>query len=216
MKKLLAVAVLGVALAGAIAPAVKAQNVNVTGENLGVNALGVGGASTGTPGTINFVGTGGTIGQVGDVSGLAASAGLVGESLQATLVAGSAVSETTATPVDITTLSLTPGDWQVTGKCDRTLTGTTATVYGCSLSGTLNTLSTQPGFATGNLTCQPETFFTQSATFGTTVTGRYDSVVGPIVCRVVTAAATIHLVAGDSFSAGTVGVFGSIQARRLR
>lgn len=170
-------------------------------------------------GTATFSGTiapTSTVGILGTITNDNPAAGNVGEVLKATVVAGSAVSETTATPVNITSLSLTVGDWEVTGACDRTLTGTTATIYGCSLSGTTGTLSTQPAFTTGNITCSEESFVTQAATFGTTVTGRYDTRVGPIRCQVTTASTTIFLVGGDTFSAGTVGLFGTIRARRLR
>lgn len=192
-----------------------AQNITQSGVNYQINSIGLGTAPTGTPGQISYV-TG--AGVVGDVGGVAAAAGLVGEVLQSTVVAASGVSQLTATPINVTSLSLTPGDWEVTGACDRTLTGVTATIYGCSLSGTTGTLSTQPGYTAGNLTCGPESLVTQSATWGTTVTGRFDTRVGPIVCRVVTAAATIFLVVGDTFSAGTMttGVFGTIKARRVR
>lgn len=181
--------------------------INITAGSINCQASGTAGCTI-TPNTL--------IGITGTTTNDSANVGAVGEILKATVVAGSSVAETTATPVNITSLSLTPGDWEVTASCDRTLTGTTATIYGCSLSGTTGTLSTQPAFTTGNITCTEESFFTQSATFGTTVTGRYDTRIGPIRCSVATAATTLFLVGGDTFSAGTVGLFGTIKARRVR
>lgn len=182
-------------------------NMNMTAGTVNCNLSGTSGCTI-VPNTL--------FGITGTTTNDSANAGAVGEILKATVVAGSSVAETTATPVNITSLSLTPGDWEVTAACDRTLTGVTATIYGCSLSGTTGTLSTQPAFTTGNVTCTEESFFTQAATFGTTVTGRYDTRIGPIRCSVITAATTIFLVGGDTFSAGTLGLFGTIKARRVR
>lgn len=140
-----------------------------------------------------------------------AAAGNVGEFLTTTVASGAAVAETTATPVDVCTLSLTAGDWDVSAVVDRTLTGTTATIYGAGISLTLNTLPTQPG-GSGLGT---DALVTQAATFGTTVTGVGSTVIPPV--RVSLAATTtLHLVAGDTFSAGSVAVFGTIRARRVR
>lgn len=217
MKKLLntglAVAILlGAALASAQVHDTGAgggANINITAGSINCQLSGASGCTI-TPNS--------TLGIVGTTTNDSAVAGAVGEMLKATVVAGSGVSQLTATPINITSLSLTPGDWEVTGACNRTLTGVTATIYGCSLSGTTGTLSTQPAFTAGNLTCDEESFVTQAATFGTTVTGRYDTRIGPIRCKVTAAATTIFLVVGDTFSAGTMttGVFGTIKARRVR
>lgn len=140
-----------------------------------------------------------------------AAAGIIGEVATSTVAIGSAVSETTATPVDVTTLALTAGDWEVSGVVNRVLTGTTATAYGAAISPTANTVPAQAG-GSG---VAADSVVTQNATFGTTVTGNYVTIVGPV--RVSLAAgATIHLVAADTFSAGTVGVFGTLRARRVR
>lgn len=140
-----------------------------------------------------------------------AKVGNVGEFLTTTVASGSAIAETTATPVDVCTLALTPGDWDVSAVVDRTLTGTTATIYGAGISLTLNTLPTQAG-GSGLGT---DALVTQAATFGTTVTGVGSTVIPPV--RVSLAAnTTLHLVAGDTFSAGSVAVFGTIRARRVR
>lgn len=207
--------ILSLACAVVMAMAVPAfaQNVSLSGENLQLGSLGVGTAPTGTPGSLSFPAT---LGVVGDSSGTAATAGTVGENLSATVVTGSSVSLTTATAANITSLSLTPGDWEVTAQCDYNLAGATVSVENCALSGTTGTLSTQPGFTTGNITCGPETIFTETQTFGTTLTGVEGLRAGPVICRVTTAATTVFLVASDTFSAGTVTAFGSIKARRAR
>jgi hypothetical protein len=53
-----------------------------------------------------------------------------GELLTATLAVGAPISESNATPVDVLTLAVTPGTWDVSATIDRVLTGTTATIYG--------------------------------------------------------------------------------------
>lgn len=207
MKSLTRFSLVVAVLAFCIPSLAPAQNVSLPGEFIQYGGVGIGVAPSGNTGDLSLSAAAG-----------AAGVGAVGETLSSTVVAASGVTQLTATPINITSLSLTPGDWEITGACDRTLTGVTATIYGCSLSGTTGTLSTQPGFATGNLTCGPDSLVTQAATWGTTVTGRFDTRVGPINCRVVTAAASIFLVVGDTFSAGTMttGVFGTIKARRIR
>lgn len=140
-----------------------------------------------------------------------AKVGNVGEFLTTTVASGAAVAETTATPVDVCTLALTPGDWDVSAVVDRTLTGTTATIYGAGISLTLNTLPTQAG-GSGLGT---DALVTQAATFGTTVTGVGSTVI-PAVRVSIAANTTLHLVVGDTFSAGSVAVFGTIRARRVR
>lgn len=140
-----------------------------------------------------------------------AAAGIVGEYKSTTVAIGSAVAETTATPVDVATLALTAGDWDVSGTIDRVLTGTTATQYTAAISPTANTVPAQAGGSGVGA----DSSVTQDAVFGATVTGNYVSIVGPV--RVSLAAdATIHLVAADVFSAGTIGLFGTIRARRVR
>lgn len=134
-----------------------------------------------------------------------------GELLTTTVASGAAVAETTATPVDVCTLSVTPGTWDVSGTVDRTLTGTTATIYGAGISLTLNTMPSQAGGS--GLGTDPSV--TQSATFGTTVTGTFSTAIPPVQL-VITATTTLHLVAADTFSAGSVSVFGTIRARRVR
>lgn len=201
MKKLLSLAlVAAIALA---APAFS-QNVNQSGVNLQINSLGIGVAPTGTPGDLSFV------------SSATPGVGAVGEQLTTTVASGSAVSLTTATAANIATLSLTPGTWEVSAACDHTWAGTTATVVVCGISGTTATQPTQAGGAVGNVTLGTDPLVSQSITFGTTITGRYDVRISPVRVVVVTAATNVFLVATSTFSAGTVAAFGTIRAVRVR
>lgn len=52
-------------------------------------------------------------GPVGTKTNDSATAGNVGELISSTIVSGSAVALTTGTPADVTSISLTPGDWDV-------------------------------------------------------------------------------------------------------
>lgn len=190
-------------LAFACAPAI-AQNVNLSGANYQFNSVGIGTAPTGTPGDLSFL------------ASSTPGVGAVGEQLTTTVAAGSAVSLTTATAANVATLSLTPGTWEIVGACDHTWAGTTATVIVCGISGTTATQPTQAGGAVGNVTLGTEPLTTLTATFGTTLTGRYDARVGPVRAVVVTAATNVFLVATSTFSAGTVAAFGTVRAVRVR
>jgi hypothetical protein len=141
-----------------------------------------------------------------------AAAGEIGELITSTVAVGAPVSETTATPVDVTSISLTAGDWEVSGQVDRVLTGVTATIYGAGLGVATATLLTQAGGSGVGTDC----LTSQTATFGTTLTGNYATKVGPVRVSLSAAATTIYLIAADSFSAGSVGVYGTLRARRVR
>jgi hypothetical protein len=140
-----------------------------------------------------------------------AAAGEIGEYLETTVLIGALVSQTTNTPVDVATLDLTAGDWEVSGTVNRSLTGVTATRYAAAISPTANTI---PGQAAGS-GVSADSSVTQNVTFGVAVTGNFVTPVGPVRVSLA-AAATIHLVAGDLFSLGTIGLFGTIRARRVR
>jgi len=148
---------------------------------------------------------------VGTTTNDNAAAGLIGEYLETTVLVGADDSETTVTPVDVATLALTAGDWEVSGTVNRVLTGTTATAYGAAISPTANTVPGQAG-GTG---VGADSVVIENAVFGATVTGNYATSVNSVRVKLA-AAATIHLVAADTFSAGTIGVFGTIRARRVR
>ena len=136
-------------------------------------------------------------------------AGDIGEYQSITVGAGDAVAATTATPLNVTSLSLTAGDWDVSGTVNRALTGTTATQYVASISPTSNTVPSQAG-GSG---VAADSSVIENATFGTTVTGNYITAVGARVS--IAATTTIYLVASATFSAGTVAVYGTLRARRV-
>lgn len=128
-----------------------------------------------------------------------------------TVASASAVSETTATPLNVTSLSLEAGDWELSGVVDRTLTGTTASIYGAGISLTSATMPSQAG-GSGLGT---DAGISQTATFGTALSGGYSTAIPPVTLSV-TATTTVYLVAADTFAAGTVAVYGTLRAKRLR
>lgn len=135
----------------------------------------------------------------------------VGEFKTTTVATGAAVAHTSNTAVDVCSLALTAGEWDVSAVVDRSLTGVTATRYAAGIG---LTSATMPGQAGGS-GLGTDSSVTQFATFGTTVTGAYSTPIPPV--RVVIAAATtLYLVVQDLFSAGTMAVFGTIRARRIK
>lgn len=184
-------------------------NANITAGTINCQLSGTQGCTI-VPNTL--------LGITGTTTNDAANAGAVGEQLQSTVAAGSAVALTTATAANVTSLVLTAGDWEVFGSCDHTWTGTTATIEVCGINTTTATQPTQPGGTAGGVTIGTEPLVSQSITFGTTITGRFDQRVGPIRVQVAAGASspTIFLVATATFSAGTDAVFGTLRARRVR
>lgn len=142
---------------------------------------------------------------------VAKRAALIGEFMSNTVLIGAAVAETSATPVDLTSILLPYGEWDVSGIVNRSLTGVTATQYAAAISPTVNTVPAQAG-GSG---VSADSSIIQDAVFGATITGNYVSRVGPVRCSAPIGGLTVHLVAADTFSAGTVGLFGTIDARRV-
>lgn len=138
-----------------------------------------------------------------------AAAGVVGEFITATVATpGSAL--TTATPLTITSISLTAGDWDVASVIDFLYTGATVTDIRSGPSLTTNVLPTQAGgggLGTDALAIDPSNFATISDV------QTLDS--GPVRVSIA-GTTTVFLVAQATFSVGTVSAFGTIRARRIR
>ena len=58
-----------------------------------------------------------------------AAAGIVGEFITATVAVGGAVALVTATANTVTSITLTPGDWDMSATIDYNLTGATVTDF---------------------------------------------------------------------------------------
>lgn len=210
MKKLLSSLILATALCISMLGGAFAQNTVSTKDYplwVTYNAAGLpislGGASTATTSLASPPGT---------TTNDAAAAGTAGELLTITVPVGSAVAgAATTVSKNLTSLSLTAGDWDVSASCVYALTGVTASVYSCGLGTTTATQASQAGGS--GIGTDP--LVIQAATFGTTITGTYQQVIPPV--RVTLAATTtIYLVANHTFAAGTYAMYGTLRARRMR
>lgn len=137
-----------------------------------------------------------------------ASTGNVGEFVSASLVSGSATSLVTDTAKTIISLSLTAGDWDITGTCYFTVAGTTTLKYAlCSPSLVTNQLDN----AAGNYTGQE---------FGATGIALGEStglaMNAPTVRRSISITTTMFLIGQSGFGVSTNAAWGLIRARRVR
>jgi hypothetical protein len=142
---------------------------------------------------------------LGVTDGLSAAAGYVGEVLTSTIAIGSATSLTTATGKSITSLSLSPGDWMLSGNIGFiAASGTLPTILTASISATNNTQATSPN---GGAYAQINTAFTASGINLLTLS--------PIRINI-SATTTYYLVATATFTVSTMTGYGALVARRFR
>ncbi|HYT41761.1 MAG TPA: hypothetical protein VEP90_05405, partial [Methylomirabilota bacterium] len=184
-----------------------------TGNVFKINGTGIS-AITGTGSVVLAISpTITTPGIVGVTNASSATAGNVGEVLSSTLALGSAISVTTDTALNITSLVLTAGDWQVTGSINYLASVNTQTqgAYICSLSTTSATLDLTNGrYRAGN---QGNTTYNGTG-LSTLLTAGIGC--GPIRFNV-NAPTTVFLVGQSHFAtAGTQTAYGTISAVRIR
>jgi len=134
-----------------------------------------------------------------------AAAGEIGEYIEAILTSGSATALTTATGKNITSISLTAGDWNINTIVYHVPAATTSvTVLSHGLSTTTATLDITAGrfvqFAI-------PAFVNGGITFSTT---------GMQYRLSLASTTTIFLVASDTFTVSTMTAYGMISARRAR
>lgn len=152
--------------------------------------------------SITFTSTSGIIGTTTNDN---AAAGSVGQIVESTVLVGSAVALTTATTANITSISLTAGDWSVYGNIWTNPAGTTTTsIVQGAISTTSATLPTAP--ASGAFTR-----FADSFTIGQ-AQGIY---VGQTRLSL-SGTTTVYLVMQVTFAISTMGGYGYIGARRVR
>lgn len=142
-----------------------------------------------------------TNGIVGTTTNDNANAGSVGEFPTPTNLTN--VSLTTITPANVSSVSLTAGDWDVQGTVMYTPAGsTTATTFVSGISTTSATLG-----ANG-------TFSAQVATY--TAGGGQPSITSPTVRISIASTTTVYLIADANFSVSTCTASGFLRARRIR
>lgn len=136
-----------------------------------------------------------------------ASAGQVGEVVTSTLAIGSAVTLSTGTTSEITTIALTAGDWDVSGLIAFTYTGGGSTASVCA--GGINTLSATITIADP---AKPSARWVTNSGMAFS-----DHWFGIPTGRVsLSGSATYYLNANSTFSDGTMKAYGWIWARRAR
>lgn len=136
-----------------------------------------------------------------------AAAGYVGEYIESSIASGSAVSLTSTVAANVTSISLTAGDWDVTADVTYSPAATTNfTLAFHSISSTSATQDSTTGgaynvyrFPAGNVP----------------VAGFNTAGVGP-VRKLLSATTTIYLVAQSTFTVSTMAAYGILRARRVR
>jgi hypothetical protein len=137
-----------------------------------------------------------------------ATAGYVGEVITANVAVGSAVSLTTNTVANVTSISLTAGDWDVSGQVAFSFGASTSYT---SLIGAINTTSaTQPD---ANLIASPRYRVEGSAVAPGAVEMSIPTGTGRLSLSATT---TVYLVARATFTVSTMAAYGFIWARRAR
>lgn len=139
-----------------------------------------------------------------------ASAGTVGEYLDAELASGSAISLTHATPANVTSLELSAGDWAV--YFDAVFTGNAATQVWylvASLSATSATIDASPGRIDARYV-SPDSFAIYNIGFNT-----FTARVGPVRISLASAT-TFYGVVQSGFSTNANTAYGLLRAWRER
>lgn len=148
-----------------------------------------------------------TGGIVGTTTNNNADAGVVGEVISASVASGSAISLTSTVPANVTSISLTAGDWDVFGQV--------------AITGTASSLTRQRGGVSVTSATFPLASDTNGAESDQRATSGYPSIAGPNMstgtARIsLSATTTVYLVAQAGFSGGTSNAHGRIIARRRR
>jgi hypothetical protein len=153
--------------------------------------------------------------RLGSITNDSAATGFVGESKIQSRLASAATSLTTATTADVLSspLSLTAGDWDLSGSVGfnfGTATSYTQLIFGISLTSvTLPAADTQGVPTNGEVRRDINT----TAMALTSVANVYTL---PITRVSLSATTNFYLVARATFTVSTLGAFGSITARRVR
>lgn len=186
---------------------------NITSGTLAVSAGGTGATTAAAARTALGV-TATAIAASGQLPGTAtndnASAGNVGEYISSTIASGSAVALTTGVSANVTSISLTAGDWDV--FFDPVFNGTSTTALisiQASVSTTSATLNTTPGNFQVQQANGAPAYNNVTGSVGITLP------VGPVRMSLATTT-TVFGVAESVFTTSTTNVCGILRARRVR
>jgi hypothetical protein len=181
-----------------------AESTGNAGSNFVINRFSDAGVYLGSPISINrasgVVTISPSLRQQGVTDGSVPAAGLVGEVLTAASAGGTSVPN--QTPVNIVTLLLSPGDWDVWGTMMVMPTVGTTQIYGSvsTVSATLNGNDQRYGHQLAG-----------GATFGS-----LSSIPVPAITVNVSVPTNVYLVAQAAFASGTCTGGGKLIARRRR
>lgn len=128
--------------------------------------------------------------------------GTLGQIASSLVASGSAVSLTTATAANVTSISLTAGDWDVEGNVNYIAATATVTTKQAAVNSTSATLPTDGSEVYSGVQM--------------TLVSVTDGIGLPRKRINVNITTTVYLIAQATFSAGAVTAFGSITARRVR
>lgn len=167
--------------------------------------------NTSTAGTLGATGAiipSQTAGITGTTTNNSVNAGGVGEEITSTLVMGSAISLSTGTAANVTSISLTAGDWDVSGSAIfNGNAATTVTYIQASISSTSATLDTTPGRIGGMGFITTTTLYASNS---------INTVALPPYRISLSGTTTIYLVVQSAFATNTANAYGILRARRKR
>lgn len=147
----------------------------------------------------------------GSATNDSAATGFIGEIVSSTIATGASVSTATGSATPITSISLTAGDWDVSGVVDYTLGATTSVTVLAQGSLALN------GCMTNGVALGAQDTFSQFETAANVMTAAVDpSYVIPTVRVSIASTTTVCLIAKDVFTVSTVKAYGTLRARRVR
>lgn len=161
-----------------------------------------------TTGRVSRSGNGG-IQQQGTNTNDAAAAGDDGEYIESVIVTGSAISPGTGAAANITSISLTAGDWDVRAIGNYKGGATTAVTFTfLSISTTTGALDTTPGrYFAAPMSGTASTLFAAGNEFAISIPPYRFSLAGTT---------TIFLVTQESYATSTMSAYGILSARRIR
>ena len=165
------------------------------------------GQTTTTGSDVLPLSTGGTLSQpniTGVINASVASAGNVGEEITASRAIGSASAMTTGTLINVTSMSLTAGDWDVRG------------VVGFAVGGSTVLATISGGSSVTSLTLTTERYSNISFPAAANPVGPSYILTIPYQRISLATTTTVYLVAVASFSVAGCSGYGSMSARRVR
>lgn len=144
-----------------------------------------------------------------------AAAGDIGEFISSNIASGSAVALTTGTQTNITSISVTAGDWDVEGLVGYSSAATTSiTVVSSSISNVSATVPTGPN-NTAPMGGGGMNFLRMAAFVPGTTSNAFQLPTGAVRVSL-SGTTTIYLVAFSNFTVSTLSAYGYIGARRAR